>query len=138
MLQSIDFTAFSAYRMQNAPANEQYFYHYHILSFLCTKIMLCKRCKQGVKQALHTHGTAYLSHSWHYSQILPWQPHIYTIFVRSYGKTSETSFNACSNRLSLTTFTACSYTRLHKSINTVRRVTGTRRFLYCSQTAINS
>ena len=47
-------------------------YHYHILSFLCSKIMLCKRCKQGVKQAFHTQETAYLSHSWRYSQILPW------------------------------------------------------------------
>ena len=71
--QSIDFTAFSAYRVQSAPADEQYFYHYYILSFLSYKIMLCKRCKQGVKQAFHTQESAYLSHSWRYSQILPWQ-----------------------------------------------------------------
>lgn len=71
--QSIDFTAFSRHCMQSAPADEQYFYHYHILSFLCSKIMLCKRCKQGVKQTFHTQETAYLSHSWRYSQILPWQ-----------------------------------------------------------------
>lgn len=32
-----------------------------------------KRCKRGVNQAFHTLGTAYLSHSWRYSQILPWQ-----------------------------------------------------------------
>ena len=67
--QSIDFTAFSRHCMQSAPADKQYFYHYHILSFLCSKIMLCKRCKQGVKQTFHTQETAYLSHSWRYSQI---------------------------------------------------------------------
>jgi len=71
--QSIDFTASPCHCMQSAPADEQYFYHYHILSFLCSKIMLCKRCKQGVKQAFHTQKTAYLSHSWLYSQILLWQ-----------------------------------------------------------------
>ena len=67
--------------MQSAPANKQYFYHYHILSFLCSKIMLSKRCKQGVKQAFHTQETAYLSHSWRYSQILPWQTNKILIFL---------------------------------------------------------
>lgn len=71
--------------MQSAPADKQYFYHYHILSFLCSKIMLCKRCKQGVKQAFLTQKTAYLSHSWCYSQILPWQTNkTFVIFCISF------------------------------------------------------
>lgn len=72
--------------MQSAPADKQYFYHYHILSFLCSKIMLCKRCKQGVKQAFLTQKTAYLSHSWCYSQILPWQMKSTRIIKISYHK----------------------------------------------------